>query len=79
MKDAVSEVTYNCSVALFCYSHMCRTTSVIVDPTYAGFIVISFPYMDVELMVGKAEGLVWVSAVTRQGDYNCKMPSGRNR
>lgn len=56
---------------LFCYSHTYRTTSVVVALTYAGFILISFTFVDVELMVGKAERLVWVPVVTRQGDHNC--------
>jgi hypothetical protein len=55
---------------LFCYSHTCHTTSGVVELTYACFILTSFPFVDVELMVGMAEGLVWVPLVTRQGDYN---------
>jgi hypothetical protein len=55
---------------LFCYSHTYRTISVVVDLTYAGIILISFPFIVVQLMVRKAEGLVWVPVVTRRGCYN---------
>jgi hypothetical protein len=32
------------------YSHICLTTSVVVELTYAGFILSSFPFLDVELI-----------------------------
>jgi hypothetical protein len=52
---------------LLCYSHTCRTISVVVELIYAGVILNSLPFRNV---VGKAEGLVWAPVVTRRGDYN---------
>jgi hypothetical protein len=43
---------------------------VVAELTYAGFILTSFPFVDVEQLVGKAEGLVWAPVVPRRGDYS---------
>jgi hypothetical protein len=61
--------TFLAVLLLLCYSHTCRTTSVVVELTYAGVILTSAPSVDVEL-IGKEGWRTWERVVTRRGDYN---------
>jgi hypothetical protein len=52
MEGAASEAPLVGFLPLLCYSHTCCTASLVVELTYAGFILTYIPFIDVEL-IGK--------------------------
>lgn len=77
--ESTSETLIAILLPLLWYIHMCHTTSVVVEFTYAGFILTSFPFVDVEL-IGREGWRTCLGTSSHKVEWLqlCRMPSGRD-